>query len=153
MELTDSCVIILKSTGSTLPSCDLSHLSVTAKCDGALLKEKKYTYLPLICGINPNFHISAPVTFVDKFQVFLWLTCWHWMKGCVEKSPKWRMINYKILLSNCLVFACETKGEFDITSSVTKGLQPCQNVPVAGNFAAFSPFLANTPHWISLWAL
>ena len=41
------------------------------------------------------------------------------LKGCVEKSPKWRLINYYILLPNCLIFACETKGEFDIISSVT----------------------------------
>ena len=42
------------------------------------------------------------------------------LKGRVEKSPiKGHLINYKIFLSNCLVFGCETKGEFGITSSVT----------------------------------
>ena len=31
------------------------------------------------------------------------------LKGWVEKSPKWLLINYQILLPNCLVSACEKK--------------------------------------------
>ena len=31
------------------------------------------------------------------------------MKGCVENSSKWLLINYQILLPNCLVSACEKK--------------------------------------------
>ena len=45
-----------------------------------------------------------------KIQVCLWL-----FEGVHEKKTKWFLIKYWILLPNCLVFACETKGEFDIT--------------------------------------
>lgn len=45
------------------------------------------------------------------------------MKGCIKKSPKRHLINYKILLPNSLLFAFETNRELDISSSVTsKGL-------------------------------
>ena len=37
------------------------------------------------------------------------------LKGCMEKSFKWHLI----LLPNCLVFAWETKAEFDIITSIT----------------------------------
>ena len=41
------------------------------------------------------------------------------LQGCLEKSLKWLLINYQILLPNFLVFSCEWLGEFDIASKVT----------------------------------
>ena len=46
------------------------------------------------------------------------------MQGYLEKSLKWLLINYQILLPNFLVFSCEWLGEFDIASKVTKDLIP-----------------------------
>ena len=72
---------------------------------------RKYHILKLIKPrppVNPNRGLNG----VD-----------HQMKGWVEKKP-WP--DYcKILLPNCLVFAYETKGEFDITLSVNYGLISC----------------------------
>ena len=55
------------------------------------------------------------LTWVYRLVHFLGLTAEypatpkHYLKGCVEKSPKWLLINYQILLPNCLVSACEKK--------------------------------------------
>ena len=47
----------------------------------------------------------------------------HWshkqLQGCLEKSLKWLLINYQILLPNFLVFSYEWLGEFDIASKGT----------------------------------
>ena len=55
----------------------------------------------------------------------------HWrcefqLQGCLERSLKWLLINYQILLPNFLVLSCEWLGEFYIASKVTssKGLIP-----------------------------
>lgn len=53
-----------------------------------------------------------------------WVANRNWSGAC-KKSPKWCVINCWILLPKRLVFAWLTKGEFDITSKVTKGLVPC----------------------------
>ena len=48
----------------------------------------------------------------------------HW-RGSWENTPRLRQMNCWFLLSNCLVYACEPKGEFDIWSWFTsKGLIP-----------------------------
>jgi len=46
-------------------------------------------------------------------------SCCYQLQGCLEKSLKWLLINYQILLPNFLVFSCEWLGEFDIASKVT----------------------------------
>ena len=43
----------------------------------------------------------------------------HFTHSSLEKSLKWLLINYQILLPNFLVFSCEWLGEFDIASKVT----------------------------------
>ena len=41
------------------------------------------------------------------------------LQGCLEKSLKWLLINYQILLPNFLIFTFEWLGEFNIASKVT----------------------------------
>ena len=61
------------------------------------------------------------------------------LKGSLEKGLKSLVINCQIFLPDCLVFTCETKGEFDFTSKVTEGLIPCTPLFVL-LLSSFCPF-------------
>ena len=91
--------------------------------------------------------------FIARDQIlgnFLWkLDIW---KPCLLAQSLWSV---KVLLIGCVcvcvcvcVFCwqfylkCDVNGKWSHTLSNYFGLQPCQNVPAARNFAAFSPFLA-----------
>ena len=52
----------------------------------------------------------------------------------MKRSHKRHLINYQILLTSCLTFACETKGEFDISSSVSWGLFLCTSSIVGSKY-------------------
>ena len=64
------------------------------------------------------------------------------LKGCVEKWPKWLLINYRILLPSCLVPTCNKKENLTLHQSVTYGLFPRTPSITAAIICTFI-----FPHW------
>ena len=89
-----------------------SHTKDSHNTGITLLFSRRSRRFFTIDRVAGNSLTSPPSSYCSYF-------CAVHLQGCLEKSLKWLLINYQILLPNFLVFSCEWLGEFDIASKIT----------------------------------